>query len=92
MEVLVNQRSASNLGRKRIEASLYKAYFRTSSGRGTKPFQTSCGRGEEYHFESRAEEKKSYTVIRNSKPRADRGAEYQFVGIFKPHTEEGKNV
>ena len=65
-------RSASNLERKRIEVSLYKTYFRISSGRGTKPFQASCGKGKEYHFESRAEEKRSHKVIKNSKPRAEK--------------------
>ena len=38
---------------------LYKTYFRTSSGRGTEPFQTSYERRKEYHFESRAEEGQS---------------------------------
>ena len=66
-------RSASNFERKRIEASLYKAYFQTSSRRGMKPSQISCGRGKEYHFESHAEEKKSYKVIKNSKPRTKEG-------------------
>ena len=66
-------RSASNLERKRMEVSLYKNYFRTSGGRGTKPFQTSCGRGKKYHFESRAKKKRSQRVIKNSKPRAKKG-------------------
>ena len=37
-----------------------------------KPFQTSCER-EEYHFESRAKEKRSYKIVKNSKPRAKEG-------------------
>ena len=59
--------------RRRIKVSFYKNHFRTSGGRGTKPFQTSCERGKEYHFESRAKEKKSYRVIKNSKPHAEEG-------------------
>ena len=52
---------------------IIRSLFRTSSGRGTKPFQTSCEREKEYHFESRAEEKRSYKIIKNSKPRAKEG-------------------
>ena len=59
--------------RKRIEVSFYKNHFRTSGRRGTKPFQISCEKGKEYHFEFCAEEKRSYRVIKNSKPRAEEG-------------------
>ena len=38
-----------------------------------KPFQTSCGKGKEYHFESHVKEKRSYRVIKNSKPRVKEG-------------------
>ena len=42
-----------------------------------KPFQTSCEKGEE----SRAEEKKSYWVIKNSKPCAEEGQSINSSGI-----------
>ena len=58
---------------KRIEVSFYKNHFRTSSGRGTKPFQISCRRGKEYHFESHTKEKRSHKIIKNSKPQAKKG-------------------
>ena len=74
-------RCVSNLERKRIKASLYKTYFRTSSGRGMKPFQASCERGKEYHFESRAKEKRSHRVIKNSKPRAKERQSINSSGI-----------
>ena len=43
---------------------------------------------EKNSFESRAKEKRSQ---KNSKPRVDRGAEYQFVKILKPCAKEEKN-
>ena len=38
-----------------------------------KLFQTLCGRGMEHYFESRAKERRSYRVIKNSKPRTKEG-------------------
>ena len=47
-----------------------------------------CAKEEKNSFKSRAEEKKSQ---KNSKPRADRGAEHQFVKNLKSRAKEGKN-
>ena len=59
--------------RKRIEVAFYKNHFRTSGERGMKPFQTSYGRGKEYHFEARAKKKRSCKIIKNCKPCAEEG-------------------
>ena len=46
---------------------------------------------ERNHSQSRAEENRSYKIIKNSKPRTDRGAKYQFVKKnSKPRAEEGR--
>ena len=57
-----------------------------------KPFQTSCGRGEEYHFESRAEEKKSYKTIKNSKPRAEEGQSINSSKILNLVRKKKRNI
>ena len=57
-----------------------------------KPFQTSCKKEKEYHFESRAKENRSYRVIKNSKPRADKEAEHRFVKNLKPQAEEDRSI
>ena len=62
-----------NLIRKRDRASIHQES------------QTSCERGKEYHFESRAEEKRSYKTTKNSRPRAK---EDQSILIH----EEKKNI
>ena len=46
-----------------------------------KPFQASGGRGKEYHFESRTEEKRSHGVIKNSKSHAEDGQSINSSGI-----------
>ena len=67
--------------RKRIEVSFYKNHFRTSCERGTKSFQTSCRRGKECHFEFHVEEKKSYRIIKNSKPQTEEVQSINSSGI-----------
>ena len=46
-----------------------------------KPFKTSYEKRKEYHFESGAKEKRSYKVIKNSKPRAEEGQSINSSGI-----------
>ena len=84
----------SNLVRKRKEViksaetlNLVRKRGRTSIHRKSR---TSRGRGREHCFRSRV--KKLLKSSKNSKPRADRGAEYQFVEISKPRAEGGRNV
>ena len=47
-----------------------------------KPFQISYGRGKKYRFESRAEEKRSHRVIKNSKPHTKEGQSINSSGIL----------
>ena len=80
-EVSVNKDQLQNLVQRRIEVSFNKNHFQISYGRGMKPFQTSGGRGEEYHFESHVEEKRSYKIVKNSKPCAEEGQSINSLGI-----------
>ena len=80
-KVSINKDQLQNLVQGRIEVSFYKNHFWTSRGRRTELFQTSCGRGKEYHFESCAKDKRSYKVIKNSKPRAEEWQSINSLGI-----------
>ena len=70
-EVIGSSRTL-NLVRKRGKASIHQES------------QTSCRRGKEHHFESRAKERRSYRVIKNSKPRMEERQSINSSGILNP--------
>ena len=64
--------------RKRVKVSSYNS-LEPQAEEERNHSQPRADEEENITSKSRTEEKRSYKIIKNSKPRTDRGAEYQFV-------------